>query len=119
MAALAVIGIALVPLLMLQRQNIRSIILSRDETCAALLAQEIMTRAELEKFPPLGTSAGDFQNFYPGRYLNFRWQRKVEPSAVFADLRKVSVRVSYGPGFKRSFTLVELLHNPLPLSPNG
>ncbi len=119
MIALAVIGIALVPLLMLQRQNIRSIIRSRDVTCAALLAQEIMTRAEMERFPPLGASGGDFQNFHPGRYPNFRWQRNVEPSPVFADLRKVTVSVAYGPRFKRSFTLVEFLHNPLPLAPNG
>jgi len=119
MIALAVVGIALVPLLMLHRQSIRSIIRSRETTCAALLAQEIMTRAELEKFPPLGVSSGDFQGFHPGLYPNFRWQRKVEPTPIFPDLRKVTVSVAYGPRFRRSFTLVEFLHNPLPMQPNG
>jgi general secretion pathway protein I len=119
MVALAVIGIALLPLLTLQRQNLRSIVRSRDVTCAALLAQEMMARAELEKFPPLGSRSGDFQSFHPGRYPNFRWQRTVESSLLFPDLRKVTVVVSYGPHLSHSFTLVEFLHNPLPLPPNG
>ncbi len=73
-----------------------------------------MTQSELERFPPLGEKSGDFQQLHPGQYRNFRWQLIVEPTAVFPDVRKVKVRIIFGPRFTRRFELVEYLHSPLP-----
>ncbi len=119
MVALGIVGIALVPLLSLERRNLESVVRARETACAALLAQELIARAELEKFPALGVTRGDFESSHPGQYSNFRWERIVEPSPLFGDLRKVTVRVIYGSGYKRSFTLIEFLHSPLPLVPRG
>jgi general secretion pathway protein I len=114
MIAMAVVAIALMSLLALQHQSLQSVIRSQESTKAALLAQDMMTRAELDRFPELGTRSGDFQDFYPDQYPAYRWQRIVEPTADFADVRKVRVRIIYGPRFSRSFDLIEFLHNPFP-----
>jgi general secretion pathway protein I len=113
MIAIAVLGIALLALLSLQHQDLQSVIGAQELTRTAMLAQTLMTQAEMERFPELGTTRGDFSRLYPGQYPNFRWVRIVEASGIFADVRKVEVRVSFGPGFGRSFDLVEFLHNPL------
>lgn len=81
---------------------------------AALLAQGVMSEAEIERFPELGRTQGNFESTFPGRYRNFRWERSVEQSAIFPDIRTVYVRVYFGPKFSREFDLVELLRNPLP-----
>lgn len=115
MVALAVVAIALVALLGLQHQTLQSVVRAQQMTTAALLAQQLMTKAELQVFPPLGNSQGDFQDSYRGRYRNFRWRRDVTRSAVFPDVRKVHVRVLYGPNFGRHFDLTEMLRSPAPL----
>lgn len=115
MVALAVVAIALVALLGLQHQTLQSVVRANEMTTAALLAQELMTQAELEVFPPLGKTQGNFQDDYPGRYRNFRWKREVESSAIFPDVRKVRVQVLYGPRFSRHFDLTEMLRSPAPL----
>jgi hypothetical protein len=74
----------------------------------------MMTQAELERFPPLGTTSGNFDQMYSGQYPNFRWTRSVEPSPTFPDLRKVEIQVLYGPRFGRTFSVVEFMHNPVP-----
>ncbi len=115
MIALGILGIALVALLGLHHQNLQSIIRARDMSRAAMLAQAVMTQAELERFPDLGVTSGDFGQLYPRLYPNFRWRRSVEASEMFPDIRKVEVTVSYGPRLSRTFTVTEFLHNPLPL----
>jgi type II secretion system protein I len=114
MIAVAFIGIALLALLSLHHTDLQSVIRSQDLTAASMLAQTLMTQAEIERFPPPGRSQGDFSRAYPGVYPNFRWQRTVEPSPLFPDIRRVQVRVLYGPGFRRSFDLTEFMHNPVP-----
>jgi len=114
MLALAIAATALVALLGLQHQSLQSVVRGQELTRAALLAQEVMTAAELERFPALGQTRGDFQNMHPGLYPNFRWYRSVEATALFPDVRKVNVRVAFGPGFKRTFDLVEFMHSPVP-----
>jgi len=114
MLALAIAATALVALLGLQHQSLQSVIRGQDLTRAALLAQEIMTAAELERFPALGQTHGDFQNSHPRMYPNFRWHRSVEATALFPDVRKVMVRVAFGPRFSRTFDLVEYMHSPVP-----
>ncbi len=114
MLALAIAATALVALLGLQHQSLQSVIRGQELTRAALLAQEVMTAAELDRFPALGQTHGDFQNMHSGMYPNFRWYRNVEATALFPDVRKVTVRVAFGPGFRRTFDLVEYMHSPIP-----
>jgi general secretion pathway protein I len=117
MIALAVLGIALMALLSLHHQDLLSVIRAREMTQAAMLAEQVMSTAEVERFPTVGITSGNFESLFPGRYPNFRWRRVVENSGLFPDLRKVTVTVYYGPRFGRSFSLVELMHNPEPPLP--
>ncbi|MGH7932748.1 MAG: type IV pilus modification PilV family protein, partial [Candidatus Binataceae bacterium] len=113
MIAIAFIGIAMLALLTLHHQNLRSVVRARELTKAALLAQSVMTAAEVQRFPDLGATQGNFSNFFKGDYSNFRWQRVVDPSSLFPDVRQVRVRIFYGPNFSQSFELVEFMHNPI------
>jgi general secretion pathway protein I len=114
MIALAVLGIAMMALLALDHQDLQSVIRTRELTQAAMLAQDLMTQAELERFPDLGSSRGAFDKMFPGQYGNFRWERTVTESGIFSDLRKVTIVVQYGPNLGRRYELSELLHNPSP-----
>jgi type II secretion system protein I len=114
MIAVAFIGIALLALLALHHSAMQSVARTRDLTQAAMLAQALMADAEQTRFPEPGRTTGDFQKLYPGQYPNFRWQRIVEQSEEFPDIRRVRITVFYGPGFRRTFVLSEFMHNPLP-----
>jgi len=114
MVAIAILGIALTGLLGLQHQSIQSVIRAQQETRASMLAQAVMTEAELERFPDLGYTSGDFQASFPNEFPDFRWERVVEPSGIFPDVRKVRVSIHYGPSLTQSFQLVEYLHSPIP-----
>jgi type II secretion system protein I len=120
MIAVAFIGIALLALLSLHHSDLGSVARARDLTRAAMLAQSLMADAELVRFPTPGQVSGDFQKMYPGLYPQFRWQRSVDQSEQFPDVRRVRITVFYGPGFRRTFVLTEFMHNPLPQlnSPN-
>jgi general secretion pathway protein I len=115
MIAIAVLGIAMLALLSLDHQDLQSVIRARELTQAAMLAQNLMTQAELDRFPDLGQSSGTFDKTFPGQFSNFKWQRTVTESGIFPDLRKVTIVVRYGPGFSRNFELSEMLHNPTPM----
>ena len=114
---MAVLGIALLALLTLHHQSLESVIHSRDISRAGMLCQTIMTQAELERFPRLGVTRGNFERYFPGQYQKFRWERDVLESGIFPDVRKVRVIVSYGPKFSRNFSITEYLHNPTPEPP--
>ena len=115
MIAMAVLGVALLALLSLHHQSMQSVSRGRDITRAAMLAQSVMSQAELERFPNLGATKGDFSALFPGEYPGFRWQRMVTASGMFPDVRKVNVTVLYGPSLSRSFSLTEFLHSPVPI----
>jgi general secretion pathway protein I len=117
MIAIAILGTALAGLLALHHQSIQSVIRAQDFTRASMLAQAIMTEAELERFPDLGTTQGNFQNSFPGQFQDFRWQRLVTASGTFPDVREVKVLIVYGPNLGNSFTLAEFLHSPVPPDP--
>ncbi len=121
MIAIAVLGIALLALLSLEHQDLQSVIRGQDISRAAMLAQALMTQAELERFPALGATSGNFDQMYSGRYPNFRWTRSVTPSSVFHDLRMVEIHVLYGPHLGRNYSVVEFMHNPAPqvVTPQG
>ena len=117
MVAMAVLGIALLALLTLHHQSLQSVIHSRDISRAGMLCQTIMSQAELEQFPQLGVTKGNFERYFPGQYQKFRWERDVAESGVFPDVRKVKVIVFYGPKLSRTFSITEYLHNPVPVLP--
>ncbi len=119
MIAMAVLGIALLALLSLHHQSLQTVIHGQDLTRAAMLAQSVMSQAELERFPNLGISKGDFSALFPKEYPNFRWERMVVASGMFPDVRKVVVTVLYGPNLSRSFSLTEYLHSPVPIQIPG
>jgi general secretion pathway protein I len=114
MVAMAVLGIALLALLTLHHQSLQSVIHSRDIARASMLSQSIMTQAELQQFPDVGVTKGNFEKLFPGEYRDFKWERVVAPSGIFPDVRKVRVVVFYGPKFSRTFAITEYLHNPIP-----
>ncbi len=114
MVAIAILGVALLALLGLHHQSLQSVIHAQDTTQAAMLAQALMTEAEVERFPALGTISGNFDQFLPGKFRDFRWQRNVVASGRFADVRKVQVVVFFGPQQIRRFMLTEFVHNPAP-----
>jgi hypothetical protein len=101
-------------LLSLHDTNLQTVIRGQELSTASSLAQSMMTNAEMERVPMVGATRGDFQRLFPGAYRNFRWERTVELSGMFPDIRKVEVRVFYGPGFRHNFSLVEFLHDPTP-----
>lgn len=119
MVSLAVVAIALVGLLGLQHSTLESVVRASDMTKAALLAQEVMTQTETGQFPNVGVTKGDFESLHPRRYPNFRWERRVEPSAVFPEVRKVTVMIHYGPRLRRTFDLTEMIRNPLAIPQPG
>jgi general secretion pathway protein I len=114
MVAIAILGIALLGLLGLHHQSLQSVIRAQDTTRAAMLAQAVMTEAELERYPEPGTTRGDFQASFPGQYRDFRWERMVEASGTFPDVREVKIVVFYGPSMNHTFLLSEFLHDPVP-----
>jgi general secretion pathway protein I len=119
MIAVAVLGIAMLALLSLHDSNLQSVMRGQELSTASALAQSLMTNAEMERVPMVGSTRGDFQRLFPGAYRNFKWQRTVEMSAMFPDIRKVEVVVFFGPRFGHSFSLVEFLHDPTPQLPPG
>ena len=119
MVAIAILGISLLGLLGLQHQSMQSVIRAQQSTRASMLAQAVMTEAELERYPDLGRTSGDFESSFPGEFQDFRWQRQVAESGTFPDVRKVEVVIRYGPKLAQSFALVEFLHSPVPIDPNA
>ena len=119
MVAIAILGIALLGLLGLHHQSLQSVIRAQQSTRASMLAQAVMTEAELERYPDLGRTSGDFESSFPREFPDFRWQREVVASGMFPDVRKVKVVIRYGPTLSQSFALVEFLHSPVPPDQNS
>jgi len=114
MVAIAILGIALLGLLGPHHQSMQSVIRAQQMTRASMLAQAVMTEAELERYPELGLTSGNFEASFPGEFRDLRWQRVVEASGMFPDVRKVMVSIYYGPGLSQTFQLAEFLHSPIP-----
>jgi prepilin-type N-terminal cleavage/methylation domain-containing protein len=114
MIAIAFIGIAMLALLSLHQRNLAGVIDAQDLTRASMLAQELMSSAEVERFPMPGQRHGDFSRDFPGQFKNFRWKREVTLMPQFPDMRRIHVSVFYGRKFSRRFDLLEFVHNPQP-----
>jgi len=97
LVAVAVLGLGLVSLLGLHVRNLA--LLERDQriTESTLLARELMTEVEVEPFPDLGITNGDFEDRHPGEFPDLRWEREVLPAPLPApDVREVRIRVFHG-----------------------
>jgi general secretion pathway protein I len=93
--AMAVLAVALVSLLGLYHRNLQQTIQTQRLSVAMLLAQEILTRTQLEGRTTTPQTTGDFVELHPGQYPEFRWQRTVY-STPLAGLWEVRVAVSWG-----------------------
>ena len=122
MIAVGVLGIAMLSLLSLHDNNLQSVMRGQELSTASMLAQGLMADAEMERYPVVASTGGDFERLFPGWYRNFKWQRNVEASGMFPDIRKVQVVVYYGPRFRKQFSITEFMHDPNPQilrGPNG
>ena len=90
LVAVAVLGLALVSLLGLHVRNLALIERDQRITEATLLARALMTEAEIEPFPELGILDGDFEERYPERYPELRWEREVLATPVPTSARFAS-----------------------------
>jgi hypothetical protein len=72
-------------------------LIARDQriTDSTLLARALMTDAEVEPFPDIGLTSGDFEDRHPGQFPDLRWEREVSPTPI-PDVREVRVRVFHG-----------------------
>ena len=102
MVAMAILGIALLGLLGLHHQSMVSVIRAQQTTRAAMLAQAVMTEAELERFPDLGMTSGDFQAAFPNEFPDFRWARNVVESGMFPDVRRSRFWFVTVPSFRKA-----------------
>jgi general secretion pathway protein I len=93
LVAVAVLGLAMVSLLGLHVRSLALIERDQHITEATLLARGLMTEVEVGPFPEIGLTNGDFEEHYPERYPDLRWEQEVLPTPL-ADLREVRVRVS-------------------------
>lgn len=95
LVAVAVLGLALVSLLGLHVRDLALIERAQRITDGTLLARALMTEAEVERFPDIGLTSGDFEERYPGQFPDLRWEREVTPTPV-PDVREIRIRVFHG-----------------------
>src|SRR5215510_4292013 len=95
LVAMAVLAVALVSLLGLYNRSLLLTIRAQRLSTATLLVQEVLTRTQLEGMNALRVTTGDFADFHPGQYPEFRWYRTVRPTAL-AGLWELRVGVSWG-----------------------
>ena len=106
MAAVAIIAIALVPLLRSQTQSIRAAGVSQNLTMATLLARILMTDIETEPFPEEGEVDGDFEDLgfpqfsYRVEVANYDYISQLLESVGFPAIddfiREVRVTIRWG-----------------------
>ncbi|HZR83060.1 MAG TPA: prepilin-type N-terminal cleavage/methylation domain-containing protein [Candidatus Binatia bacterium] len=91
--AMAVLAIAFTAMLGLHVRSLKLAAREQQYTQALLLARTLLTDVELQQpVPPPGTSSGDFESRFPGRYPGFLWQQTVNEIPI-AEIREVIVRV--------------------------
>ena len=95
LVAMAVLAVALVSLLGLYNRSLLLTIRAQRLSTATLLAEEMLTRTQLEGMGAMRATAGDFADLHPGQYPEFRWYRTTRPTAL-AGLWELRVGVSWG-----------------------
>jgi len=91
MVALMILATSLVILLGNHSYSIRLSGIARNLSIASMIAKDMMTQVELEGFPEIGESEGDFEDKYPG----FWWHMDVQES-FFNDVREVHLEILWG-----------------------
>ena len=111
--AVAVLGTALVSLLSLHGQNIRTIAYDRRLSRATLLAQDLMTRTLVaEAFPNPTRSSGDFASD-----PDYHWELEVlrGPTRELEDeVREIRIRVFWDERDPDAVRLATLVRRPEP-----
>jgi general secretion pathway protein I len=96
LVALAVLGIAFVGLLGLHNRSLRLATREQTLTWATLLAQDLMTRTQIEGLAASAARpSGDFSRTHPQADPQFRWQREILPTAM-DGLWEIRIRVLRG-----------------------
>jgi general secretion pathway protein I len=92
---MAVLAVAVVSLLGLYNRSLLLTIRAQRLSTATLLAQEMLTRTQLEGTRAALLAAGDFSELHPGQYPEFHWHRTVRPTQL-SGLWELRVGVSWG-----------------------
>lgn len=95
LVALAVLAVALVSLLGLQNRNLMLATQAERISTATLLAQEMLTRTQLEGAEAARVTSGDFSNLHPQQYPEFRWYRTLRLTPL-EGLWELRVGVTWG-----------------------
>jgi general secretion pathway protein I len=95
LVAMAVLSVALVGLLGLYNRSLLLTAQAQRLTTATLLAQEVLSRTQLDGINASQPGAGDFADLHPGRYPEFRWYRTIQVTPL-EDLWEVRVGVAWG-----------------------
>ena len=95
LVAMVVLAVALVSLLGLYNRSLLLTIQAQRLSTATLLAQEMLTRTQLEGTAAARLTSGNFSTWHPGQYPEFRWQRTIR-STPFPGLWEIHVGVSWG-----------------------
>ncbi len=95
LVAMAVLAVALVSLLGLYNRSLLLTIRAQRLSTATLLAEEMLTRTQIEGMGAMRATAGDFADLHPGQYPEFHWYRTMRPTAL-AGLWELRVGVSWG-----------------------
>ncbi len=95
LVAMAVLAVALVSLLGLYNRSLLLTIRAQRLSTATLLAEEMLTRTQLEGTTAMRMTAGDFADLHPSQYPEFRWYRTLRPTAL-EGLWELRVGVSWG-----------------------
>jgi general secretion pathway protein I len=95
LVAMAVLAVALVSLLGLYNRSLTLTMRAQQLSTGMLLAQEMLTRTQLEGAAAARVTAGDFSDFHSGRYPEFRWKRTIRPTPL-KNLWEIRVGVIWG-----------------------
>jgi hypothetical protein len=85
----------LVTLLGLYNRSLRLALHAQRLMTATLLAQEVLSRTQLEGLAAATVTAGDFTDLHPGQYPEFRWYRAVRATPL-EGFWEVRVGVAWG-----------------------
>ena len=111
--AIALLGLAIVPLLGTFSQSLRMAESSKRLTQATLIAREMMTLMELEPFPELEETKGEFDEEESPEARDFRWSRQVLPPPAGLDeetVREVRLQILWDEGtVERSYEVIDFV----------
>jgi general secretion pathway protein I len=95
LVAMAVLAVALVSLLGLYNRSLLLTQRAQQLNTGMLLAQEMLTRTQLEGKTAARVTSGDFSSLHPEQYPEFRWQRTIRPTPL-QGLWEIRVGVAWG-----------------------